>query len=188
MDEIRVHSRPSAVPRNPMNPTRRNFLADTGMGFTGMALSAMLFRNGEAQASAAVDGESGGHFPGRAKSCIWIFNIGGVSHMESFDPKPTLSKYDGKTIDDTPLAALTDEDRVNSNLLRSSAKHREIYKKIKGLQTGFKPYGQNSTLVSDWFPNIGGVIVIGCGLGLIAYGLFCFASHRFRRLDDHDHG
>ena len=36
----------------------------------------------------------------------------------------------------------------------------------------------------------GGVVVISCGVGLIAYGVFCLASARFRRLDDvdHDHG
>ena len=94
--------------------TRRTFLADTGMGVTGMALSAMLFQNGKAQANTA----NREHFPARAKSCIWIFNIGGVSHMESFDPKPMLNKYGGMSIEDTPYSdEVLNPDKINGNLL-----------------------------------------------------------------------
>src|SRR5882724_2972529 len=83
--------------------TRRSFLLDTGMGFTGLALSAMLFRDGALQASegnAVPDGQP--HFEPKARSVIWIFLCGGVSHVESFDPKPELNKYAGKSIADTP--------------------------------------------------------------------------------------
>src|SRR5215469_15440717 len=90
--------------------TRRSFLADTGMGFTGLALGAMLFRDGVAQAAPVPSGlrQAGHdpmqgerrrlpHFPPRAKSIIWIFLCGGVSHIESFDIKPELNKYAGKS-------------------------------------------------------------------------------------------
>src|SRR5688572_10894219 len=86
--------------------TRRSFLVDTGMGFTGLALSAMLFRDGHL---AAKDSPEGGppqgepHFKPRAKNVIWIFLCGGVSHLESFDPKPELNLHAGKSIDDTPF-------------------------------------------------------------------------------------
>src|SRR5947199_817399 len=86
--------------------TRRSFLVDTGMGFTGLALSAMLFRDGIARAELAAanwcppDGKP--HFRPKAKSVIWIFLCGGVSHVESFDVKPELNKYAGKSIEDTP--------------------------------------------------------------------------------------
>src|SRR5437764_5269377 len=87
--------------------SRRSFLADTGMGFTGLALSAMLFRDGVAQAEPSPhagawqppDGRS--HFAPRAKSVIWIFLCGGVSHLESFDIKPELNKHAGRSISDT---------------------------------------------------------------------------------------
>src|SRR3954453_15156238 len=82
--------------------TRRSFLADTGMGFTGLALGAMLFRDGVARADTAAKPHGRPHFPPRARSVIWIFLGGGVSHVESFDPKPELNKYAGKTIDSTP--------------------------------------------------------------------------------------
>jgi len=137
--------------------SRRTFLADTGMGFTGMAMSAMLFRNGKAQAAEPAPGE-GGHFPARAKSCIWIFNIGGVSHMESFDPKPMLNKYGGMSIEDTPYAdAVLDKDKINANLLDPSKAKREVFKTLMPLQTGYKKYGQSGIEVSDWFPHMGSV-------------------------------
>src|SRR5438128_2216450 len=83
--------------------SRRTFLADTGMGFTGLALGALLFRDGVARAASdnpPPDGRP--HFTPRARSVIWIFLCGGVSHVESFDPKPELNRYNGRTIDDTP--------------------------------------------------------------------------------------
>src|SRR6266446_9688 len=83
--------------------TRRSFLADTGMGFTGLALGAMLFRDGVARGeSAHIPPDGKPHFAPKAKSVIWIFMCGGVSHVESFDPKPELNKYAGKSIDNTP--------------------------------------------------------------------------------------
>src|SRR6266702_921804 len=93
--------------------TRRSFLADTGMGFTGLALGALLFRDGISKVRAAdsphndsslsPDGRPA--FAPRAKSVIWIFLCGGVSHLESFDIKPALNKYAGKSIGDTPYAS-----------------------------------------------------------------------------------
>ena len=80
---------------------RRTFLADIGMGFTGLALGSMLHRDGIARASeletwALPDGRP--HFAPKAKSIIWVFLSGGVSHLESFDPKGELNKYAGKAI------------------------------------------------------------------------------------------
>src|SRR4051794_40082305 len=92
---------------------RRAFLADLGMGFTGLALAAMLRRDGVARAAAADDAPAASDatytppdgrpdFAPKAKRVIWLFMVGGVSHMESFDPKPELTQYAGKTIAQTP--------------------------------------------------------------------------------------
>jgi hypothetical protein len=73
--------------------TRRSFLAN---GFSGLALAAMLHRDGYASPAAGwapPDGKS--HFAPKAKSVIWLFMNGGVSHLETFDPKPELTKYAG---------------------------------------------------------------------------------------------
>src|SRR5215468_3686159 len=91
-----------------MNPTcacrgthRRAFLADLGMGFTGLVLGAMLHDDGVARAAAPPR-------RAKAKSVIWLFMNGGVSHLESFDHKPMLTKYAGKTIDETPYKDVQD--------------------------------------------------------------------------------
>src|SRR5258708_3348393 len=86
---------------------RRTFLADVGMGFTGLALGAMLAQDGIVRADQASpwqppDGRP--HFAPKAKNVIWLFMNGGISHMESFDPKPTLTKFAGKSISETPFA------------------------------------------------------------------------------------
>ncbi len=135
--------------------TRRSFLLDTGMGFTGLALSAMLFRDGIAGASPMnawrpPDGQP--HFAPRAKSVIWIFLCGGVSHLESFDVKPELNKYAGKSIADTPykgVLATEGKDIVGGN---PNHGNRKV---IMPLQTGYKAYGQCGLVVGDWFQHIG---------------------------------
>src|SRR5881396_371504 len=96
--------------------SRRSFLADFGMGFTGLALGTMLRRDGisRADATAAWRPPTGQpDFAPRAKSVIWIFLSGGYSHVETFDPKPALNQHAGKTFDKTPF-----ENPVNS------AKHK----------------------------------------------------------------
>src|SRR5438309_673618 len=99
-------------PRHPIRTgvSRRTSLADTGLGFTGLALSTMLFRAGRARAAEPISDLKSeiSNLSPRAKSVIWIFLCGGVSHVESFDIKPALIKYAGKSISDTPYASVLD--------------------------------------------------------------------------------
>src|SRR5438477_6212553 len=138
--------------------TRRSFLADTGMGFTGLALGAILFRNGIARAEPNAPGwrppDGKPHFPSKAKSVIWIFLCGGVSHMESFDPKPELNKYAGKSIEDTPYKHFLDPERINKNLVGVNPGHYQR-KELMGLQTPIRKYGECGLEVGDWFTNVG---------------------------------
>jgi len=135
--------------------SRRSFLADTGMGFTGIALSAMFFKDGIARADSSPewrppDGRP--HFPPRAKSVIWIFLCGGISHVESFDVKPELNQYAGKSIGETPYAkvlATEGKDVIGANPAHGNRKV------IMPLQSGYKAYGQSGLVVGDWFANIG---------------------------------
>ncbi|MBI3416159.1 MAG: DUF1501 domain-containing protein [Verrucomicrobia bacterium] len=136
--------------------TRRSFLADTGMGFTGLALGAMLFGDGLARAEthpaawSPPDGRP--HFPPRAKSVIWIFLCGGVSHVESFDVKPELNQYAGKSILDTPYADVVKTE--GKDVIGANPAHGNR-KVIMPLQTGFQHYGQSGLVVGDWFKHIG---------------------------------
>src|ERR1051325_6696059 len=98
---------------------RRVFLADLGMGFTGLALAAMLQRDGWASPSETAPGwrspDGKPHFAPKAKSVIWLFMNGGMSHLESFDPKPMLNRYAGRSISETPYAYVMDPALLNRN-------------------------------------------------------------------------
>src|SRR5687767_2368747 len=135
--------------------SRRSFLVDTGMGFTGLALGAMLFRDGVRASEGSWSPPTGDpHKAARAKSVIWIFLCGGVSHLESFDVKPELNKYAGKSISDTPYKDVLDPKRVNANIIGANPSHGDR-KTIMPLQTGYRAYGQSGLLVGDWFSSIG---------------------------------
>ena len=135
---------------------RRTFLADAGLGFTGLALGAMLHRDGIARASEGVwtppDGRP--HFAPRAKSVIWLFMNGGVSHMETFDPKPALTKYGGFKIGDTPFKDFEQNPLVKKNLREVIAGLHKIEPNLYPLQVGFKKRGQSGIEVSDWWPHV----------------------------------
>jgi hypothetical protein len=133
--------------------TRRSFLADTGMGFTGLALSAMLARSQQPAAHEAWAPPSGPpDFQPKAKSVIWIFLCGGLSHVESFDVKPALNTYAGKSIDETPFSGVLKN--AQKDIVGGNPNHGNR-KVIMPLQTGWKQYGQSGLVVSDWFPEIG---------------------------------
>ncbi len=137
--------------------SRRSFLVDTGMGFTGLALGALLFKDGIARATEAGDASQlvgSPHFQPRAKAVIWIFLCGGVSHLESFDVKPELNKYAGKSIDETPYREALDPAKVNKNIVGANPKHGNR-KVIMPLQTGYRRYGRSGLPVGDWFRQIG---------------------------------
>ncbi len=70
--------------------TRRELLKTASNGFGYLALTAMLADSGR---TAPVRGT---HFPPKAKNVIFLFMPGGVSHMDSFDPKPKLAELDGR--------------------------------------------------------------------------------------------
>jgi Protein of unknown function (DUF1501) len=133
--------------------TRRSFLADTGMGFTGMALGAMLAGEGGVRAAGHDDHIAVRPIVPRAKAVIWIFLCGGVSHVESFDPKPALNRFAGKSIDSTPYKDVLNPDRLK-DIVSANPNHggRKI---LMGMNTGFKKYGQSGLEVGDWWQNVG---------------------------------
>src|SRR5690349_16747336 len=139
---------------------RRTFLADLGMGFTGLVLAAMLHRDGyasEARPWAPPDGRP--HSPPKAKSVIWLFMNGGVSHLETFDPKPELDKYAGKTIAETPYKGVQDPEKLKlARVVVVNDANGQQRNRIFPTQVGFKKRGQSGIEVSDWLPHLGGCI------------------------------
>jgi hypothetical protein len=81
------------------------------------------------------------HFAPKAKRVIFLFMSGGPSHVDTFDPKPALAKYDGQA----PPFELPKLMRTKTgNILRSPF--------------SFAKHGQCGTEVSELFPNIAGVV------------------------------
>ncbi len=125
-----------------MNATRsrREFLYGSMTGVGGLALLEMLQRD----LSAAVNplAPKKPHFAPKAKSCIFLSMLGGVSQVDTFDPKPALAKFD-KTVMDWSKEKNTDQ----PNLF---AKPRWILNS----SFPFKKHGQCGMEVSSLFPHL----------------------------------
>lgn len=72
--------------------SRRDFLFQAGGGLSGVALATLLHAESPYAAKAP-------HHPARAKSVISLFMSGGVSQVDTFDPKPLLEKYAGQPLE-----------------------------------------------------------------------------------------
>lgn len=95
----------SVPPRPPLPPLldRRHFLSGSAGGLGGIALAWLLQRD---QARALGLSPHGGtdaprrpHFVPRAKRVVQVFCCGGVSHLDTFDHKPELARFHGKTLE-----------------------------------------------------------------------------------------
>src|SRR5690349_18271328 len=98
-EEIRFVDRP---PHFRPALSRREFLRRAGGGFGSLALAFLLAEEARAEAKTASSltpssplASRPSMFPARAKSVIFLFMYGGPSHVDTFDPKPELTKYDG---------------------------------------------------------------------------------------------
>jgi len=131
---------------------RRQFLADMGLGFTGLALGTLLAEDGILKAANGVSS-----LPAKARNVIWLFMVGGVSHLESFDPKPALNRFGGKTFTQTPYDKSVQSPEFGNNI-RSFAKVPQTATTILPLQTGYGKRGQSGIEVSDWWPHVGGCV------------------------------
>jgi hypothetical protein len=127
MNEILHHEYPVS---------RRDFLARAGGGFGLLALHSLLQH--EARASGAV---RPAHFPGKAKSVIWVFLDGGPSHIDLFDPKPELSRLSGKSLPSSFKRPVT-------------AMGKTAYTPLLASKRTFAQHGKSGIWVSDWYPEI----------------------------------
>jgi hypothetical protein len=135
---------------DPFLPSRRTLLS----GFGAMALGALLHREGLARDGAAPVPDGKPHFPPKAKNVIWLFMNGGVSHMESFDPKPMLTKYAGKTIAETPYADAQNPQKLAIERLVVPDGNGNQRNTLYPLQVGYQKHGASGIEVSDWFPHL----------------------------------
>ncbi|MFM7604002.1 MAG: DUF1501 domain-containing protein [Prosthecobacter sp.] len=121
-----------------MNTTisRRTLLSRASTGFGMTALASLMQQ--ESQASLVHRAK---RFAPKARSVIFLYMSGGVSHVDSFDHKPILKKFEGK-----PMPGVLKKTQFNNNGA------------IQPSHWNFKRYGQSGIEVSDLFPQIGGVI------------------------------
>src|SRR5262245_46979664 len=90
--------------------TRRDALCRMGGGFGMMAFAGMV---GESLARAQETGKP--HHTPKAKRVIFLFMNGGLSQVDSFDPKPMLDKYHGQPLPGGSIAT----ERKTGSLMRS---------------------------------------------------------------------
>ena len=131
---------------------RRAFLAD-GLGLAGLAAAVMLHRDGVASGEGWTAPSGLPHFAPKAKSVIWLFMNGGVSHLESFDHKPMVTKYAGKSIAETPFAEVQNPEKLaleRAPVPDANGLQRNV---LYPLQVGFQKHGASGIEVSDWFPH-----------------------------------
>lgn len=116
--------------------SRREVLRGSATGFGLLALQALLAD----PAYSAVAPLQQPHFPPKAKNVIFLFMDGGVSHIDSFDPKPKLTELDGQDVGkvDNPTAG-------------------GARKWLKS-PWSFKQHGKSGLPVSELFPHIAGCI------------------------------
>jgi hypothetical protein len=110
-----------------------------------------IARADESQPWAPPDGRP--HLEPKTKTVIWIFLSGGVSHLETWDPKPALNTHAGKTYDQTglpnPLKSPLFKERSRA-VVGADRTHAEIFP----MQVGFKKYGGAGVEISDWWPQL----------------------------------
>jgi len=120
-----------------VNPTRRHFLNDCGLGIGSMALGSLLARDG--LASSPSSPRQPHHTP-RAKAVIFLFMAGGPSHLELFDPKPELNRLNGQEAPESFVKG------KRFAFLKPGAK-------LLGCKRTFAKYGQSGMTVSELLPH-----------------------------------
>ncbi|MFT7643815.1 MAG: hypothetical protein ACI9G1_005581 [Pirellulaceae bacterium] len=133
--------------RNFCGRTRREFLWQTGAGFTGTALAGLLSEDGFLNNQAvAADGTTAWknplapkkpQFAPKAKSVIFLYMYGGPSHIDTFDYKPNMKGMDNKTVDVKTFGR---------------GGHRNQGRIVEP-RWNFKQYGECGKWVSDLFPH-----------------------------------
>ena len=120
--------------------TRRQMLSEGSLGFGAIALTALLADKSQGASSGPSRYSVGGsHHRPKARNVIFLYMDGGVSQVESFDPKPRLRRENGKRFG-----------------MKMEPTQFEENGAVLGNLWDFKTYGQSGLPVSDLFPFVGG--------------------------------
>ena len=121
-------------------PTRRQFLQRTSLGFGALALADLMRHESVADAPESQRQGTPSTKPS-ARHVIFLFMQGGPSHLETFDNKPLLAKYDGKVLP----KELQDIDLAQINAADSP---------VMAPQFLFRRFGQSGQEISSLFPHL----------------------------------
>ncbi|HET6424535.1 MAG TPA: DUF1501 domain-containing protein [Planctomycetaceae bacterium] len=117
--------------------SRRAMLRRSAVGFGSLALASMLGDDACATETVNPLAPVLPHFAARAKRIIFLFMSGGPSQVDTFDPKPLLTRDDGKPL---PFEKPRVQFNTTANLMKSPWK--------------FKQYGESGLWVSELFPHL----------------------------------
>ncbi len=121
--------------------SRRSMLRNCSTGFGLVALNSLLGQTVNAQSPLSNDGVRRPHFTPKAKHVIFCYMSGGVSHVDSFDPKPRLEKEAGQ-----PMPMPIERTQFNKN------------GKIQPSHWPFHQHGESGIAVSELFPHMASVV------------------------------
>ena len=129
--------------------SRREFLQKSSYGFGSLALGYLLgggsaFASTTPSEAAHPTVSSGPDFPAKAKRVIFLFMEGGPSHVDTFDPKPELTRLEGQLLPPSFMKKNVQVAQINA---------RES--KLMGSRRTFKRYGQSGMEISDVWQNVG---------------------------------
>ena len=127
--------------------SRRHFLNSFGMGLGSIALSSLLKPEALLGATNSRGSLGTSHFPSKAKRIIYLFQSGGPSQLDLYDPKPTLIKKHG--------TELPEEIRQGQRLTAMSGNQASL--PLAGSPFKFAPHGQSGIEISDALPHISSI-------------------------------
>ena len=122
--------------------SRRDFLQRFGMGVGGLALGHLLTTQGYAAPALTAP-----HVAPKAKRVIYLFQSGGPSQLDLYDPKPLLNKMNGEQLPDSV--------RQGQRLTGMSANQASL--PMAGSIFKFQQHGQSGAWVSELLPHIASV-------------------------------
>ena len=140
-------------------PSRRRFAFQMANGFLGSAIGALWAQDGHLPA-ARLPGEP------RASAVIYLFMCGGMSHIDTFDPKD--NRHAGRLMD----------------AIGFGDNNAPMKRPVIPILRSFKPYGKSGIPVSDWFPHVGGAIDDFA----VVRSMFCHQTNHFPAVIEHTTG